>query len=422
MYWVHAQLWTKNNLHKLVGDGDSGVKFEIERTLADKEQFISYLDKVMAPAHEKKGGLSELSEKRGQYLSAIDPRFVVKTDLVDGKERYHVFLAAGTEGDAGRFSLKPVPTKENIDRLKEAIEFGVPATIEVDEFKLEGSPLFDEIGASRAFSGTVSMSANNVSSGMVYLYSGAKHSITAAELGIRANLFSGKKGIVVNNDEFESVFKMSSRFTAKLSEQSPGSINFTIDRKALSNGEIQFSHGLRSILEWAEQVLEKGAMRIEMYFLGHRAPLNFQNEIKELFGFLHGCVLLGRLHVLAKYFDSDIILPEDHKLTDNEENDIALAYRILRGEHCVIRMDVMEFEAANNVQPEGFSDFFTRSNISICVAGHILGSIPVEINIPGSRIEKADGLKKYKIVPSDTQDTTIAFLEGEKPEGLISRV
>lgn len=421
MYWVHAQLWAKNNLHKLVGDGDSGVKFEIERTLSDKEQFVSYLDKVMAPAHEKKGGLSELSEKRSQYLSAIDPRFVVKTDLVDGKERYRVSVAAGAEGDAGRFSLKPVPTQENIDRLKEAIEFGVPAAIEVDEFKLEGSPLFDEIGASRAFSGTLSMSATNVSSGMVYLYSGAKHSITAAEVGIEANLFSGNKGAVVNNDGFECALKISSRFIAKLPAQDPGSITFTIDRKALSAHAIQAARELGPILEWAEQVFLKDALRVEMFFRGHRVPLNLQNTGEAFFDFLHGCILLGRLHKLARYFDSNIILPEEHEFTESEQNDIFLAYKILRGERCVVHMGTMNFTAAENFELEVFHEVCLRSGISIFVAGRELGLIPVEINIPSPRFEKLDGLNKYRIVPSDTQDTTIAFLEGDKSEGVFFR-
>jgi hypothetical protein len=421
MYWLHAQQWAKNNLHKLVGYGNSGVKFEREQTLADRQKFVSYLDKVMAPAHEKIGSLGELSEKRSQYLSAIDPRFRVKANVVDGKESYQVFAATCVEDSVGRFTLIPARKKENIDRLKEAIEFGVPATIEVDEFKLEGSPLFDAIGASRALSGTISMNANSVSSGMVHLYSGAEHSITAAEIGIRANLFSGEKGVVVNNDGFESALKINSRFTAKLSAQNPGSINFTIDRKALSTQALRGARELGEILEWAEQALEKGALRIEMSFRGHRVPLGLQNTGEGLFSFLRGCVLLGRLHVLAKYFDSDILLPEGHEITESEENDISLAYRILRGERCVVRMEVMEFEAADNVEPEGFREVCVRSNIQICVAGHELGSIPVEINIPSCRFEKTVSVNKYKIVPSDTQEATVAFLEGDKPEGLISR-
>lgn len=49
LYWLHAQRWAESNRDRLEGEGKVSVGMDIAQRLEDKDAFMAYLDKVLAP-------------------------------------------------------------------------------------------------------------------------------------------------------------------------------------------------------------------------------------------------------------------------------------------------------------------------------------------------------------------------------------
>lgn len=420
-YWLHAQEWARLNQKRLSGNGDSVVQFDPQKKLSDKQSFQEYVVAVMRPLAERKDGLSELAKERTRHLNSIDDRFSVRVGMKNGQEQVEIF--ARSEAVKSSFKFSPSPGDQNIASLKEAIEFGLPASVEVDTFRMEGSKLFDEIGAGGEFKGTIKIQSNNQDKGSVHIYPGAKHSIAAPELVIPAILSRGNRGAAISGSDGESLVDLSIRMTSE-NGRGKARVNIKLDAGKLAKRPIKFHAEMAAIAVWADQVLAKEYMRIELWFLGVRAPLDTSSGfIEEMSDFLEMARAIGRLHQVARTLDSELTLAEDFGFSEEDFSDIYLAYVLLKGEKRAINFGPVEFEPSHSFDSRPKRDFVITTSIMFTICGQSLGVIPVAIELPSAAIEAVPNTSRYRLSQAEGSSAWISYDEdGVVDDGIVRRI
>jgi hypothetical protein len=174
LYWLHVQPWAKQNVHQLKGSGDAQVVLPRDQRLHDKDGFVGHLAEILKPIAERRGAVADLARERSQHLSSVDPRLGVKVGLRDGAESYEIF--AQSNNATFGFELRPATDPKNIENLRDAIRFGLPATLDVDLFRMTGSELFPALGVGDIHHGRFSMGPVEHEDGTLRIYPGTRGS------------------------------------------------------------------------------------------------------------------------------------------------------------------------------------------------------------------------------------------------------
>lgn len=420
LYWIHAQQWAKENSHKLSGNGESGVRIEKASLLTDRNEFEVFLKGVLEPQATRPGALAKLAEERSRYLSSLDARLCVRTNVQDGREQHTIF-AASEKVDA-TFHFQPSPTLQNLETLRETIEFGLPGEVQVDEFGLAGSPVFEAIGASDRLRGKISVRPTHSDKGFIEIRPGSKYSIFAPDLSIPAELFRGQKGAAISNQSIDSLLEVSVKL---VSEGGRGRANFVIGFRpgTLSEKPIQSLKELTSMLPWADAVLSEEAMFIELVFRGVRAPLSVSDgSLRSLNPFLGYARILGMLHLIARSSDSNFVMPEDHDFSASDVSDIELAFALLKGERRPIGLGPIEFETNEVPELTGNREFFMTTTLSLALGGQPLANIPVAIGLPGFVVEERSSPTKLRLSKGEHGQAWISYAEHDIVDGAVKRM
>jgi len=407
-YWLHVQEWSKTNRSRLSGSGIAGVKMDSSCELANREQFEAYLDKVLAPPGQRAGSIAAMAEERSIELSEIDPNFIVRVGVNSGQETHELF--ARTEDAKANFNFKPDQKHHNIINLKEAIEFGLPRSIDVSEFKMSGSPLFDALNISQPRAGTMTLQGKG-RNGVVRLYPGREFSLMVQCLEIQAELFSGQKGLAISSDSLDGLFMVEARIPLPGS----GKTTFSLRHGKLTSVPIQHLTELANAGVWAEQVVDEQAVFPELVFGGKRGRLGATPLNKSINPWLHQLRLLSQMHLIAKFFDLDFIVPVDCTLTTREAEDISLAYQLLRGARLDIDNVSFEFESTVEVPVAGGKfGIWATTNIVLTAGGSDFAAIPVLIDMPGYVVDPVPGTSKLRCHHPEGQKAAISYYsEGE---------
>jgi hypothetical protein len=252
----------------------------------------------------------------------------VRLTSFDGRTEHELF--ARDQSFEAQFSFNPVQTPDNLKNLREAIEFGLPRPVEIEDFNLTGSPMFEQMGTGRLSKGTLTISRSEEDLGAVQLYPGLNHSVTAQELIIEADLFSGTKGFAITNEARDSIFDLDIRASVESSIGLTANLRF---RSGLSNKPVRDINALRPLADWCDQIVLRQALYLELCFKEVRAPLSItQDRIEVLLPFVYWARTLSRLHRVAKVLGSNIALPEDFALSDKDIEVFDMTFSLLRGE------------------------------------------------------------------------------------------
>lgn len=394
LFWADAQAWAGSCSGGLKGGGYVSVGFAQQNNLTDRAEFESYLARLLPEVAQKLSAVSELSI-RSRYLNSIDPHFGVRISKTAGSTEHMVF--ARERAAAAAFSFKPKPAQENVQNLRDAIEFGLPRTVEVEGFRITGSPLFDAIGANAA-TGTLTFSRAEKSRGSVRLYPGRAHLVTSQEVVIEADLFNGVKGYAVSNEGYESVFALTLR--ADMGARTMA-MNISL-RPEIAHTPIREIDALRPLADWCDQVAIQKGMLVELCFRNVRAPATVGAEtVQELWPFLQWARTLSRLHLLAKALGSTISLPEDLGFSSDDVETIDLAFSLMKGERIQINLGPQEIEPElplNEVSPDSL---YTTTTMALSIFGAPLGEIPVGIEYSGFTMENVPGSKTVRLLQGD---------------------
>ncbi len=376
LYWRHAQPWAHLHRDRLRGSGNSGVRFDPVHRLIDRAAFEAYLAQVL-PSATGEAFTDLVGESR--FLNSLDPRLGVRLSARNNAKTHEIF--ATSQDVDSQFTFRPMPSAQNLESLREAIEFGLPRSIEVENFALTGSPLFAHVGANGPNKGTLTINQTSRQSGAVRLFPGHQYSITAAEIALDADLFTGQKGAAITNELRESVCDLSIRLVPLLNSDQ-ATVNIGIRSSALTGRPIQHIDALRPLAAWSEQVATQGSMFLELSFNGGRAPLVAAGEVLDrLRPLLHWGRTLSRLHQVAKVLGSTLTLPPDVEFSAEDLGDIDLAYALLKGERRPIGLGPIEFLPVQSLDGISNGKFYCTTTLSLALLDQPLGDIPVVIEL-----------------------------------------
>ena len=401
MLWVHAQAWTRANASRLSGSGSSGVRFDPSARLDDRATFESYLDSILRETINNAHTAEEM-----RFLNALDPRLAVRLEVKDGVREHQIF-ATSSEVHAN-LSFTPANTQANLLSIRDAIGFGLPRSVEVDGFRVTGSPLFDHIDASFSSRGSITIGSASAESGTVRVMPGHRYSMTAPQLTLQAELFRGQSGAAITNERKPDLFDLNIRIP-----RSPtGQMDFQIGLRAgaLASRPIQSFDILRPIATWADQVAEQGSMYLELSFMGVRATATARG-VDYLNRFLHFARTMSRLHLVAKALDSALTAPEELEMSAEEVDDINLAYALLRGERPFVKVAPIEFEPTEPIQGDGMGEIACTTTLELKVLGQVLGRVPVRIEFVGYVLEPGVTENKFRLVDKGQGKASVSYDE-----------
>lgn len=408
MYWVHAQEWASKHPNRLTGSGTTGIRIDKANSLHDRERFETCLEVALATSPTLGKPLSEI-EHEISFLNSLDPKLGVQIrQTAKGKE--HAFHGKKAPFEA-RVAFNPVQTEANISKLHDAIQYGLPREVEVDNFIMTGSPVFDHISGGKK-RGTLTIEQATKRSGCARLYPGNKYSITAFPLEIYFRIYSGQAGVALSNEEIDSPLNLAMKFPLQESK-GKANMNIGICKKRVTHRPIKDLDELRPLADWVEQVVVRNALFVELEIEKNRKRVTMSTGAESVdlsLPTLRWMSIIGRLHLVAKSLASDFTLRDSDTLSEDDLSDIDLSYTLLKGEkRGIVPSEITIDSAAVSAEQIAGRNLYLATKLEIEINEQILGQIPVLVEMIGFRAEAIQGTKSLRILPTEHSRAWISF-------------
>jgi hypothetical protein len=391
---------------RLASDGDAGVVMPEDQTLVEREQFVSYLREIFKPEAQRASSLADLAQERSNYLSQVDPRLLVKAGLKDGRESYEL-----TAKDVPvEFRLNGIPSDgaEGGRKLADAIKFGLPTTVEFDHLSFSGSSLFDEIGMKGPMRGSLTVGANTARSGLVTFHPGKSYSMLGAPLPLAAELYHGHEGFSIVNQASSGLLALNVRgFNDRRL-----TFDLGLRMENLERAPLREFHELSQLGDWAHEVLKSRAMAIELKFWSTGPSMRTTvSDIEGVSPLLRLLFWLGRLHRVAAALDSDWTMSKDYSMSEDDENDIHLAYWLLKGERREVGLGPVAVVSAADIHAaERDYEYVLQTALVMKLDEKDLGVIPIQAELSGYTFESS-GSGKGQLVKTEGGTALMYFNE-----------
>lgn len=419
-HWLHIQRWASLNCKRLDGNGETSIALPVAQTFDEKDGFLAYLDDVLKPPAERPGGVAEVAQERSRYLSSLDSRLSVRVGIDGGNEKYEIF--ARSEPTMFGLQMTPSSEPENIAKLKDAVQYGLPATIQVDAFRMTGSELFEAIGANSFHQGKVSIGSSSPREGTVNLYPGNHYSMLAPEVILPAHLYSGHGGFAISNERREGLFDFKLRGETSTPERGSAQVTIGLREDPLAAAPIRDHATLANLGEWAYEVMKQDSIFMELAFSGNRVPLRIrQDSTSSMRDVLYYVFVLGRLHKISKTLNSDLVVGKDFSLTEEDISDIHLLYAILRGEKRKVSVSPIEISSSVPLSISGEGAFYIETALSLNLSGQSLGTIPVAIDLNDFSLKTTEDSLKYRLEKKPGASAFLYYNEQGRTDATMSR-
>lgn len=380
MRWLHVQAWAKANTARLAGNGDARIVMPAEQTLASKELFSAYLKEVFRPAAQRATALTDLAQERSDFLSSIDPKFGVNVGVRNGTQTYEIYAKSKDAQLSVEMTVNDDPA--NKATLRDAIIYGLPASVEMDAFRVTGSPLLTELGAGTLSKVKMELRSNATRPVKVTLYPGRAYSMIANSYSFAATLYMGRPGFSIRAEDETEIFSFDLR--ARSASQAPEQADITMGLRpgVLGSMPIQRLDGLAALGKWAEQAVNQDGIYADLSFPEGRMPLVAElHDNSNILPVLRFAQVLGVIQQVAKALNSDIVVDDDLVLDEKELSNLYLAYALLRGERRTVGLPNLDFNATGPVEAIPHGDFFITTAITLTLGGKPFGVIPVAIDL-----------------------------------------
>lgn len=379
LHWLHVQPWARQNMGRLSGNGNAGIKMPAQQTLDDKAKFSAYLLDLFQPAAESPTALVELAEARSDFLTAIDPNFGVQIGVRDGAQTYQIY--AKTDQAQLGFEMTVGGDAANKGGLRDAITYGLPATIAVDAFRLTGSPLWSVIGADTFSKGKIDVRSTATKPSTVVLYPGRAYSLIAERYAMTTTLYIGQGGFAILVENPSELFSFELRGGFAREALGRADITMGLRRGVLGSAPIQRLDTLASLGAWAKQAIDQGGIYVEVNIPKGRIPMFASlDEKNNIVPILRYAYTLSVIHQVAKVLNSAIVVDDDVVLEKKEASNLFLAYALLRGERRPVGLTQVDF-ATDPIQLTSHGKFYITTAIKLTVGGRLLGVIPVALDL-----------------------------------------
>lgn len=376
LYWLHAQRWAESNSDRLEGEGKISVGMDIAQRLEDRDSFMAYLDKVLAPIETVHGSVAVLARRRGQHLSSFDPRLSVAVST-HGESETYTFMAA----QAG-FSV-PIEMVhrdlENAAAMEDAMKFGLPVSMELEGMKVSGSPLFSELQLDQLQPAKVDIHRDG-KPGAVTLVAGVSPAMSAPSMEIAVDAYHGAAGATIRSRGLTStMFEL----RVDLSNDPPRSIfRLGLDMSQFCKGPLARAPGLAEFGAWATASLLEGGFVLSTSFSRTRTVWPLSKTQSPAPGVLRLVRDLYRLQCITRQLDSDFTLQPGTRLVAEDIMAIEMFYNILSGRKVATELPELRVEGIADF-PDRATDstYCCKVNHALLLAGMIVGTIPLLIKL-----------------------------------------
>lgn len=395
LYWIHAQHWAQANKNKITGNGRSAVKFEASKKLINRNDFEKYLS-ILFKSPPYRDSTPSASLHESFYLNTLDPHLQVK--IVNGEHGKTHEVYATNESVISQMSFLPITSEGNIKNLREAIEFGLPRSVEVEKFNLSGSPLLDHIFEG-SLKGTLSIKPTKGTPATVKIIPGRKISITSNVLSLKVERFNGAKGGAFTNERLDRYIDFAVQFPHDIKNLS-ASINIQLGDLNANNTPAREIDFLRDLGNWADQLIAKDCFSIEIAIHGTQLQVLFSPKFTDEFrDFVLLSEAVSKIHLIAKSTNSGFVFPSDFEITGTELQEIDFAYSVLKGESrdiCLGTMEVTLREGFDINNCQGM-DLLVTTIFQLEIFGQTLCRLPISIELINFQLDTITNTGKLKL-------------------------
>ncbi|WP_285960896.1 DUF4365 domain-containing protein [Pseudomonas tohonis] len=396
LYWLHAQEWAHQNKTHLKGSGYTNVRFDKLKTLSNRNDFERYLSSILTTNTNKN---TLLPTKDLNSHSRVNSNEITESTLDIPKDA------------KPQLSFTTAPGKENYEKLKDAIYFGLPSKFAVEELSVSGLPMPD--GLSEKFTqGNVTLSPLKAIPGTIRVIPGRKRNLTSTELAVDVELFSGQKGFAVSNTRLPSLLDICIRFTESSKLSFIPNINISFRTNSISQTPIKDADHLSQIYLWAEQALHHQGFYLELSLPFHKAPLLPASGLPQgMIDFLHLSHTLGKIHLIARTTDSSLCIPDKFSISRKELESIDRAFALLRGDQLEVAGLSMELEPVETVTPTDRASFFGVKTMTTTLFNQAFCKIPTRFDLIDFRIDSIPNSSKMSITPGEHGKSWISYAD-----------
>jgi len=399
-YWVHAQEWCEAHRARLDGAGASGVRFDPACRLDDRQAFESFLRQVF----ERTRAVSTSSQPLA---------------LADAGPAQSSF-GMPVPGEQMRMTFQPVRTDENMQKLREVIQFGLPNTVAVDALRVHREDVDKFREPLEPLAGHLTISSEPAETGTVYLYPGFVRSVSVQPLAIPTDLFQGQGGAAVSTVKRDGIVDLSILFE-QVADKADVKLTLGIRHSRLSQTFLREFDQLALIGLWAEQVMAHEGFYAEIVFPHGRMPLRPRREDFEIFeNFVLMARTLGRVHLIARTLGWDYVVPGALSISIAEVANIDLAFGLLKGERRSGSVESFDFDSEADVETSGEGMLFFASSLAIAINGNQVGTVPIEMELPGYSVQRGEAGSPHRMVKGPQAEAWIFYAKHDF-EGTLVR-
>lgn len=298
----------------------------------------------------------------------------------NGTQTYEIYAKSKDAQLSVEMTVNDDPA--NKATLRDAIIYGLPASVEMDAFRVTGSPLLTELGAGMLSKVKMELRSNATRPVKVTLYPGRAYSMIANSYSFAATLYMGRPGFSIRAEDETEIFSFDLR--ARSASQAPEQADITMGLRpgVLGSMPIQRLDGLAALGKWAEQAVNQDGIYADLSFPEGRMPLVAElHDNSNILPVLRFAQVLGVIQQVAKALNSDIVVDDDLVLDEKELSNLYLAYALLRGERRTVGLPNLDFNATGPAEAIPHGDFFITTAITLTLGGKPFGVIPVAIDL-----------------------------------------
>lgn len=423
LYWLHVQAWANGNAASLSGSGKSRVIFDPARTLSDRVAFEGYLDEVIRPLMSRADILASRTDESAFRLNNVDRDIEssVDTDQAPLETRDKAGAPQALPELKMNFSFRPVRGAENLEKALDAYHYGFPRSFDVEDFNLiPADEIAHLIKPLNFINGHVTVGANAVDEGVVYLCSGTEYSVLAQEQGIAVNVFRGAKGVGLTNEMHPGPLDLAIKMDM---DGSSGVARFSLGMRlsAVKDQPLQSFTELAPLAAWAEQIAAEDAMSVSALLRGSRSELlPPMHSVEKLIPVFQRIRSLSRLHMIARTLKSEFHIADGDDFTKSDFEDIDLAFDLLRGERKIVNLGPMVISLGEDVEvPTG--QLVCTTCWELVISGKTVGDIPIEIDLRGYVVEPIPEQGKVRISRGEHGRAEIRHIKGANTDARVVR-
>lgn len=373
-FWIHAQSVIRQAPRLATGKGDAQVPLPTANEVRTIEEFTEAVRDILLPLHRRSQGIAEVIAARSTYLSALDETMDVSVSP-DGTIEF-----AEAAGKKCAAEVTATFSGQDLAAMEDLIHYGQSATVTSDAVVFHGSAVFAELGLTRPSPATLEVAPGHSQECKVKLRTEKSVLSFGADILIPCRLYRGTKGFTI---ESTSAAPLRIRIRADLSDGSPTlKMNLQLPESLADGEQLALKPIAAEVGEWAARTAAKSHL-VHGEIVQDKRTVRFDALFDGEHELLYVLALLGKLHHIARIFNSSYSLTPDFHYSKRESWLIDAVYRMLRGEKVNIMVSAATVQGALKEDRAESTDYQVPFILPLRLGGQLVCTVPLLFDLRG---------------------------------------